>query len=373
MPVSVVGGLVRDALLGHPDRGDIDIVVEGDATAVAARVGVLLNARVMTHGRFGTAVVELPHESWIDLATARRERYERPGALPHVTPGTLADDLARRDFTINAIAARLNGPQDGCIVDPHGGRTDLEAGLVRVLHPGSFHDDPSRVLRAVRYAARLGFSLERSTAEWATEAAATLDHTSARVAEELRRVLNEGQAASALDMAARLGVPWVVDDASALRCRFATLDDVLALPGAPDIPTWALRLGLAVREDVLDEVAVDKWARGIAQSTAGGPALAARLESISRPSELDRVLHAAAPAAAVAACVHGARSVAEWWQAIRDVRAEVSGADLVAAGIEPGPMVGRTLAWLRAGVLDGAVGASHDEQLAASLEYAQRA
>lgn len=370
--MSVVGGLVRDALLGHPDRGDIDIVVEGDATAVAARIGVLLNARVMTHDRFGTAVVELPHEGWIDLVTARHERYERPGALPDVTPGTLADDLARRDFTINAIAFRLNGPSEGAVVDPHDGRSDLDAGLVRVLHPGSFRDDPSRVLRGLRYAARFGFSLERATAEWATESAPTLDYTSTRVAEELRRVLNEGQAASALDMAARLGVPWVVEDASALRGRFAVLDDVLALPGAPDIPKWALRLGLAVREDVLGEVAIDKWARGIAQSTARGPELAARLEHVTRPSELDEVLHGAPPAAAVAACVHGARSVAVWWQAIRDVRAEVTGADLVAAGIEPGPVVGRTLAWLRARALDGEVGGSHDEQLAASLEHARR-
>jgi tRNA nucleotidyltransferase (CCA-adding enzyme) len=102
--VSVVGGAVRDALLGRPAGPELDLVVEGDALALAGRLGRELGGRVVAHPRFGTAAVELPHGAHLDVVTARRERYARPGALPEVAPGTLADDLARRDFTINAIA-----------------------------------------------------------------------------------------------------------------------------------------------------------------------------------------------------------------------------------------------------------------------------
>ncbi len=156
-PVYLVGGAVRDLLLGR-GRADIDLVVEGDAAALATRLG----GEVVEHERFATAKADLDgHE--VDIATARAESYPHPGALPEVQPTAgIADDLARRDFTINAMAIPLR--RDPELIDPHRGREDLEAGLLRVLHGGSFEDDPTRALRAARYAARFDFELEPETA-----------------------------------------------------------------------------------------------------------------------------------------------------------------------------------------------------------------
>jgi tRNA nucleotidyltransferase/poly(A) polymerase len=141
----LVGGAVRDLLLGaeHPD---LDLAVEGDAVELARRLG----AEPVAHERFSTATVDLDGVR-VDLARTRAETYPHPGALPEVEPAPLERDLARRDFTVNAMALPLDGR--GQLVDPHGGRVDLRAGLLRVLHPGSFADDPTRALRAARYAA----------------------------------------------------------------------------------------------------------------------------------------------------------------------------------------------------------------------------
>jgi tRNA nucleotidyltransferase/poly(A) polymerase len=157
--VYLVGGVVRDLLQQRPP-GDIDLVAEGGVAAFAARLAESLGGRLESTPRFGTFTIEPAEGGSIDIATARREIYPHPGALPVVTPSTLADDLQRRDFTINAIACNLRSEE---LIDPHGGRDDLRAGLVRILHRGSFLDDPTRIFRALRFAARLGFELERET------------------------------------------------------------------------------------------------------------------------------------------------------------------------------------------------------------------
>ncbi|HEY3492213.1 MAG TPA: hypothetical protein VGK43_04625, partial [Solirubrobacterales bacterium] len=155
-PVFLVGGAVRDLLLGR-SRADVDLVVEGDATALATRLG----GAGAEHERFGTVKVEVDgHE--VDIATARSETYPQPGALPVVAPArSIEEDLDRRDFTINAMAIPLDGAPR--LIDPRGGREDLERGLLRVLHARSFEDDPTRAIRAARYASRYGFTLEPET------------------------------------------------------------------------------------------------------------------------------------------------------------------------------------------------------------------
>ena len=140
----LVGGPVRDALLGRPVR-DLDFTVAGDALVLAAELQGELGGQWRTHPRFGTASGCIGGQR-IDLAGARRERYARPGALPQVAPGTLQDDLARRDFSINAMALPLAGVRPR-VVDYGGGPADLAAGVIRTLHPGSFRDDPTRMLR----------------------------------------------------------------------------------------------------------------------------------------------------------------------------------------------------------------------------------
>src|SRR3954447_13160340 len=150
--VWIVGGAVRDALLGRDPR-DLDLVVEGDAAEVARRLG----EEPLLHERFGTATAG----GAVNLAAARRERYERPGALPVVELGApIAEDLARRDFTVNALAVRL---ADGELEAVPNGLEDLSHHRLRVLHEGSFLDDPTRLLRLVRYGARLRFQLEEAT------------------------------------------------------------------------------------------------------------------------------------------------------------------------------------------------------------------
>jgi len=157
--VYLVGGAVRDELLGRTPR-ELDFVVEGDAIAVARRAAQRLGAELTVHERFGTATVRTPTDAF-DLASARTETYERPGALPTVHLGaTIEQDLGRRDFTINAIARSLDGRE----VAWPGAHDDLRAGILRVLHERSFVDDPTRMLRLVRYAHRLGFAPDERTA-----------------------------------------------------------------------------------------------------------------------------------------------------------------------------------------------------------------
>ena len=153
----LVGGPVRDRLLGIPAT-DLDITVVGDAPRLAQRLADELGGKLTVHHRFGTATVDTDSVT-VDLVTARRETYRYAGALPDVQPGVIEDDLARRDFTINAMAIPVTGDESD-LVDLHGGTRDLAAGLVRVLHDLSFRDDPTRMLRAVRYAARFGFEIE---------------------------------------------------------------------------------------------------------------------------------------------------------------------------------------------------------------------
>jgi tRNA nucleotidyltransferase (CCA-adding enzyme) len=160
-PAYIVGGAIRDWLLGLETIDDLDFVVEGDAIAFAEALRREQGGEVLVHPKFGTATWKL-NEVSADIAMARRETYAHPAALPDVSPAGIETDLQRRDFTINAIALRLS---DGALFDPLNGQADLRAGLVRVIHGRSFIDDPTRMLRGARYAARFGFALEPSTHE----------------------------------------------------------------------------------------------------------------------------------------------------------------------------------------------------------------
>jgi len=155
----LVGGCVRDLILKRPNL-DIDIVVEGDACALARKCASQLGARAKINERFGTAALAFADGSKIDLASARKEIYPEPAALPVVERSSLEDDLIRRDFTINTLLMRI-GPKDfGRLVDLHDGLTDLEAGVIRTLHPVSFVDDPTRLVRAARFEGRFGFRMD---------------------------------------------------------------------------------------------------------------------------------------------------------------------------------------------------------------------
>jgi len=159
--IYIVGGVVRDFLLKR-NVTDLDIVVEGDAIRLAQEVAENIGAEFKRHHAFGTATITLGSNK-IDFATARKEVYPKPGALPKVEPADMHNDMMRRDFTINAMAISLNHMDYGRLIDHHGGVNDLHAHTIKILHDKSFIDDPTRILRAIRFEQRFGFKLERKT------------------------------------------------------------------------------------------------------------------------------------------------------------------------------------------------------------------
>ena len=187
--IGIVGGYVRDALLGGEPR-DLDVVVEGLTPGFVEDLAVQLGGIVEKESEFGTYSIALQDGEDVDVATARTETYEKPAALPTVTPGSFGEDMARRDFSVNAMAIRVE-PADGALslYDPVGGMADLENGTIRVLHEDSFADDPTRIFRAVRYAVRLDFSIEPQTGSLMDEAIERYLPllSRARVGAELRR------------------------------------------------------------------------------------------------------------------------------------------------------------------------------------------
>jgi tRNA nucleotidyltransferase (CCA-adding enzyme) len=340
-PVYLVGGAVRDLLLGR-GRADIDLVVEGDAAALAGELG----ADVVSYKRFGTAKAMLDgHE--VDIAAARSESYPRPGALPEVEPGAdLAADLRRRDFTINAMAIPLQG--EPRLIDPHGGQADLAAQRLRVLHDASFVDDPTRAIRAARYAARFGFELESNTAELLREAKLSTVSADRRDA-ELLRLAGEAAAPRGFELVSQWNLVVLGDGGGELVGRVATL-----LAEEP----WR---GLALPRD-----------RAL---------FAAALEPFGDRKDLAKRQPASPSQAVALAAGHGllelliARALgAEWLDQYvtewRDVRLEIDGSDLVAAGVPEGPALGRGLQEALRRKLDGEI-EGRDEELAVALDVAR--
>ncbi|MCX8126670.1 MAG: CCA tRNA nucleotidyltransferase, partial [Dehalococcoidia bacterium] len=203
--IYLVGGFVRDILLNRTNL-DIDLTVEGNALALAQDLAKATNAGITVHGRFGTARLKYP-DFVLDLAMARKETYPHPGSLPVVQSGSIEEDLFRRDFTINAMAISLNPGSYGALVDPYGGRSDLEAGIIRILHSKSFIDDATRIWRAIRYEQRLCFRIEPTTLYHLRNSLAMLDTISAdRLRHEFDRVLEEETPEKILQRAWSLGV-----------------------------------------------------------------------------------------------------------------------------------------------------------------------
>ncbi|MGI5917937.1 MAG: CBS domain-containing protein, partial [Anaerolineae bacterium] len=207
----IVGGFVRDLLLGSPTL-DLDLVVEGDAIGMAQRLAHELGGRVRSHSRFGTAKVILGGDlppgvpSSLDFVTARTEFYERPSVLPSVERSSIKQDLYRRDFTINTMAICLDRDRYGELLDYYGGERDIRAQRIRVLHNLSFVEDPTRILRAVRFEQRLGFTIEARTAELIDDALDLLDDvTGERLRHELYLILEEAEPEKILDRLSRMG------------------------------------------------------------------------------------------------------------------------------------------------------------------------
>ena len=336
----LVGGAVRDLLLGR-DRTDLDIAVEGDAAAVGRRLG----GEVRTHERFATATVHTAGLE-LDLATSRSESYPEPGALPEIQPATLSEDLARRDFTLNAMAVPLAGDPE--LIDPHGGLEDLKRGALRVLHDGSFVDDPTRALRAARYAARYGFDLDPDTERLLREAdLATV--SSDRVDAELRKLAAEETARRGFELLDEWGLLPLPDGAPEL------IDAVSALTAREP---WSR---VADRDE-----AVLAAARGRGRDAAGELA-AAEVTAPSQGVDLARGQDGVTLALARALGAEWLDRYVEEW---RDIRLDIDGDDLMEAGIPEGPAIGRGLTAALRAKLDGEVASTEDE-LRVALDVAR--
>jgi tRNA nucleotidyltransferase (CCA-adding enzyme) len=376
-PVYLVGGAVRDLLLGGRPL-DLDIAVDGDVEALAGRLG----GEIRAHGRFGTATVQSGSAVY-DLARTRRERYARPGTLPEVAPGTLAEDLRRRDFTVNAIAIALNGPAPGTLhAVPHA-REDLEARRLRVLHEDSFREDPTRLLRLARYAGRLGFAPEPATAELARAAVAAgaLGTVSGeRLGNELRLLIREPTAPAGFAWLQRLGIAEAIATGLGAGVSEQRLRAACALlPPDGRAPRLVLALALdgvepAQRAGLLRRLGFGAADAAVALTAAQrARALAAALAAAPAPSQIAAAA-AGAPVEAVAlAGTYGASEPARrWLDELRHVALSITGADVLAAGVAPGPAVGRGLAAALSAKLDGRAG-SRESELEVALAAAGQA
>ena len=378
-PAYLVGGAPRDLIRGARSL-DLDLAIEGDGVTAAGELARRLGGRVVRHERFGTATVEADRLV-VDVASTRTETYDRPGALPRVRWASLEADLARRDFSVNAMAVSLRGDELGRLHDLLGGMADLCHGLIRVLHDRSFIDDPTRLLRAARYSARLDFELEFETERLALDAIegdALLNVSGARQRDELLLMLAETDAPRGVQRMEALGLdralhPELRADAelvagAELGALETGADRVLAglaaliSPDPLSLAVWLERLQLArPPRDV-----VVRAARG-----APGIAAALRLRDQRKPSQLARLLSGEPPEALALALGLGAppAPILDWVRRLSQVRLEITGDDLLAAGVPSSPALGRALEAALARKLDGEV-AGRAEELSAAREAA---
>ena len=384
--VYLVGGTVRDILLGESSF-DVDIAVEGDGIALADELARTLGGRVKPHRKFGTAVVLYGDAERVDVVTARTEFYESPAALPAVERASIRDDLFRRDFTINAMAASLRGEDFGRLVDPFGGRRDLESGTLRVLHNLSFIDDPTRILRAIRYENRYGLRMDDHTVQLARqciELGLVGDLSSARLRNELVALLDEGEVGAIGHSIRRLGE---LGADRAIHPRLAADDEAVglverlfALREEYEIAVPGWRLGLAVlarrlrSDEVYDWLARLKVRRRDAERIAAAVTVAPRIVERLRADELTpaEVVELAEPwapdAPLFALAVDERPELQEYFRRLRDVRLTISGGDLAELGLAESPRVGEVLAELRRRKLNGELADGRDSELDAARD-----
>jgi tRNA nucleotidyltransferase (CCA-adding enzyme) len=354
-----VGGIVRDAVLGIP-VADIDLASETPAGDLAPKLVAALGGQASAPTPFATAKLTIDGQAF-DLATARTETYATPGTLPVVAASTIAQDLGRRDFTINAMAISLAPGDFGALLDPHGGRADLDARKIRALHPASFADDPTRAFRAVRYATRLGFRIDRRSTRWMRADASLIQQLSGtRIRHEIEHILGEPRAAAALAAAQRRGLlshvhPAFDSSASARALRAATRSKLVGLellaalmyPLSTDVPALARRLSLSAPQARIARFAV--LVREAEAQLAKAPPSAVERITAGAPKEVLASIARISPNPGVRAALrlHARRT--------NNVVHHLDGHDLARLGVPNGPPTGQALEALRGAELDNTV------------------
>ncbi len=397
----VVGGFVRDLLLGSPSI-DFDLVIEGDAIALARALAAAYGGRVSSHHRFGTAKWRLDRHnpdlarglgltrldpddlpSSLDLVTARTEFYTHPTALPSVERGSIKLDLHRRDFTINTLALRLDGRHFGRLLDPWGGGRDLERRLIRVLHSISFVDDPTRMLRAVRLEQRLGFRIEERTLQLLQQAVPLLARVSGeRLRGELEMIFLEDCRTRILERLQELGLLRAIHPALTWNPHLAQAFDRAAafqppaswrLASAPDPETllyalWLFHLPEADARSVAERLHMPVGMRTILLDAGRAGRLLSGLSAAERPSSIVQRLEEISEASLVAAWLalgdhpEGQHLLEQYLSTWRFVAPKADGETLKRLGLPPGPIYSQILWQLRSARLDGEVTSDEDEE-----------
>jgi tRNA nucleotidyltransferase (CCA-adding enzyme) len=403
-PLYAVGGFVRDLLLDQP-TSDVDLVVEGDAIALAHDLARRLGGRVRSHRRFGTAKWILPAalqedgavpES-LDFVTARTEFYEHPTALPTVERSSIKQDLHRRDFTINTLAIRLNPDRWGELLDFYGGRQDLEEGIIGVLHSLSFVEDPTRILRAARFEQRFRFRIEPRTEQLIGDALDLLERVSPeRVRHEIELIMAETEPERAFCRLAELGVltrlnpdlvcdAWLMEKAAELRAQLGAARDpksqdppLMGLAGDADprleMALLTYRLPPASLEAFVERYHIRKDARALMREVSGLAGCLPLLERGEASSgEIVACLDESGEEArlllgVVSDSPLARQRLAEYQRRLRHIRPTLTGDDLRRMGIPPGHVYHHILDRVRAALVDGQIATRADEErLAAEL------
>jgi tRNA nucleotidyltransferase (CCA-adding enzyme) len=357
-PVFLVGGAVRDLLLER-DPLDLDLAVDGPLGELAQR----LDGTPEIHDRFGTATVTRDGVRY-DIAQTRAERYAEPGALPEVRPAPILEDLQRRDFTVNAMALGLTGPQAGELIAVDGALRDLEARRLEVLHDQSFVDDPTRLLRLARYAVRLDFRIAphtRELAEAAVADGALATVSGSRIGNELRLLAAERDPVAAFAGLSELGLDSAIDKALAFgeerqRLARAALAE-LPSDGSPAIVVLGVALlgtEPRVATALLDRLEFTAADREAIVDVTRASRLNEALETASTGSEIARAIgNAGVAMVALAAAQVPSWRHQQWLQTLRDQQLQITGDDLIGAGIKQGPELGRRLAKAQDALWDG--------------------
>lgn len=383
--VYLVGGAVRDLMLGFA-QFDFDLVIEGDAAELADHLAATIGGTTRKHARFGTATFySKDGQLSVDIATARTETYSKPGALPDVKPADLERDLVRRDFTVNAMAMAIWRERLGEIHEFPDATSDLAARVLRVTHDQSFIDDPTRLLRMLRYGARLGFSAEPHTedlARAAVDQGAPGTVSGARIGDELIDLLSERSALVAIDSMYALGLDrqlhpkFDADEYVSARVLLDLPDgvrqDLLLLAlcsrsmGADELEQWLRHLAIRSNDAaIVTDAVLNAESLGTSIPADATPADVAAILRRHRPETL--CLAAGLPSTSPDA----AARIREWLTDRSEGKLEISGADLRDAGVGEGPTIGRALADTLDATLNGEV-SGRDEQLEHALIVARQ-
>ncbi len=396
MNVYVVGGFVRDILLRRKNL-DVDLVVEGDGIKFAGAIAKKFSAKVKTHKKFGTSVVILPDGFKIDIATARWEYYEYPAAMPTVALSSIKLDLFRRDFTINTLAIKLNARDFGLLIDFFGGQRDLKDGIIRVLHSLSFVDDPTRILRAVRFEKRFGFTIGKHTLRLIrnTLKLGIFDRLSSkRLLTELKLILQQQDPRECLKRLNELEILKAIHQGMAIdRKNQKVIDAIYHVLAWHDLlyreekpEKWLIYIAGIVssmkpqhRKEVAERLGLaGARAEFVTTAPEASHRICSRIEGMhnSRNSLLFKILHVLSIEMllfSMAVCSEQVRQlISHYITNLLCVKPDTTGNDLQKLGFTPGPVYRKILDRLRDAKLDNEVKSQQEEQDLAIKEFGDK-